>query len=131
MIIFYDPASLAVTHIITLHAMDYDPAIQGEPYVEHDPINPLAVEIVRTNGVIEVRERQGMTIKAPETCQVGVEFAIEGIAAGVDIFVNDRKLAIMDDTSVLEFTAATAGYYTFRFQGSGWMTTGVRIEALS
>jgi hypothetical protein len=131
MIIFYDPTSLAVTHIITLHAMDYDPAIQGEPYIEHDLINPLAVEIVRVDDIVGVRERQPMTIKAPETCQVGVEFAIEGIAVGVDIFVNDRKLAIMDDTGALEFTATTAGYYTFRFQGSGWMTTGVRIEALA
>lgn len=99
--------------------------------VEHpDDMAHREVEIVLVDGKHAVRRRQPLTLIHSDFVRVGEEFTISGIPEGVAIFVNGSHMGMMDATQVLEFTAHIGGFYTFRFEGSGWITQEIKIEAL-
>lgn len=134
MFVFFDRVTRAVQHIVTLHPIDYadwlrDNWPQSEDWLETDEAYRLEeIEVLPDKTL---RRRQPMTLTYPQTVTTGVEFAIGGVPAGVSIIVNGAALGVMDDSGVLEFTAQTGGAYRFRFEGPGYITQEISLEARS
>lgn len=133
MFIFFHPETRVVHHIVTLHPANY-----GDWLTENPPPGEIWVETPENYSFDEieiledhsVRRRQPMTLTHPETAQVGVEFIVAGVPENARVIVNGAEIGVMDESETLEFTAGTGGVYRFRFEGSGYITKEIVIEAL-
>lgn len=130
MFIHYDPATLAPWHIVTLAPEEYATwaRARGETFVEAESMDPGEVELVREADAVICKRRARFALVAPGAVAVGEAFEIKGVPAGLSIYENDELLGVADGTPI-EVTLSTAAIYRFRFEGPGYVTQEVRIEA--
>ena len=146
MIVCFDPETLVVEHVITLHPEDYHLTLAGTSFLmTRDAMAPHEIKIERhpdtgapvlkhavTGATIDaLAPRRALPITAPERLRVGEPAIFAGVPEGVGIAVNGANCGVMDGSGSLEFTAENAGFYRFAFAGFGWMTKEIDVEAVA
>ena len=135
MIIIYDPDTLTPWQIVHHADREYLAWLEsnsGHSYVmTEERMTPEEIEVIRTPEGVALRRRVPLPEISCETLRVGQERTLSGIPEGVSVFVNGAAPVVMDASGTLEITASTAGFYVFRFEGSGWITREISLEALA
>lgn len=133
MYVYYDPERLIANHAVCVHDASYDPAINGECYVEMDDSVALSrVQITRrADGSIEASVKEDMPVVLRDTTvALGSEALFENVPRGAAIRINGGDRTIMDGSGTLEFTPVSAGFYAFAITCAGYMDWSARLEVI-
>jgi hypothetical protein len=131
MFVFYEPETLKILHLVTLAPPDYADFLRTsneENWFEADFDGDISEMEIMSD--MTLRKRQHMSVIYSQPFKVGVESVISNIPNGVTVYINNIGQGVMDQSESLEFTPETGGIYTFRFEGSGFVTKEISIEAV-
>lgn len=134
MFIFFNRNTRRVNNVVLYAPENYRQFLEENPDPNEDWLETdenLAFEEIEVLSDKTVRRRAPLMLEVPSSVTVGTEFVIGGIPAGLSIHVNNELLGTMDESGSLEFTAETGGFYHFRFEGSGYITKELTVEAVS
>lgn len=133
MFIFFEPSTRRVTNVVTYAPENYRQFLEANPSPDEDWVetqDDYRFEEIEVNADKTVSRRQPMLIDGPSSVTTGAAFLINDVPEGVSILVNGELMGTMDDSGALEFTAETGGLYHFRFEGSGYITKELTVEAV-
>jgi hypothetical protein len=135
MFVFFDRETRKVINVVHLAPINYEEHLEANRDPLYDWVKceeAMSFEEIEVLEDKTIRRRKSMSLKYPDQPpKIGVEFPIEGIPVGVNVFVNDRLFGPMDEAQMLDFTPQTGGVYKFRFEGSGYLPKEISIEAVA
>ena len=136
MFIFYDPATLAVSHTLTGFSQivtDFNRTMPNQvETAENIPVDEIYLTRAADNSIVVSRLTPfSSDLVAPIGATVNQSLVFKPIPLGTAISINGASLGVMDSTGELDFTPQNGGQYVITLTLTGYKQKDITFEVVA